>query len=685
MTLGLVVLLTGLAVGQVGDGLHIAGQVQNARLDPVAGAEVAVMELSEGDYGVQKPAKLLVAIQTTDREGRFTVDVSPEPKHDIVVIARKTGLAMGWEYIHRKHAFMAQPDTRITANIVLRPAKGIAGRLVDSQGHVVAGADVQVVPQIRKRGRVVYAPKGWLSQRSDAQGRFAFDQLPLEATVKFLVKASGRDPVYMFPSKIFQGTAAGGYRVDWEDVELTLPPATTLRGRVLDKTTNQGIGGLRLMLSADQTSGSEWRFRPTEIVSDTAGAFEVRGLPPGPHLLQLVSEGTDWVARCVPLEIERSEKTVRVAMPAEKGIPIEVLVRDRTTGHALPEITVYVHDRQHDQQRDILMQSGKTDAKGLATLYVTKGKYKIHAWGGNYDDGFKEQGIPLTVTGPRATPVEITVAPLIPLVRGVVVDAQGRPAENVRVKVGLGQTVLTDQQGRFVARQNHTYPSHLVVAQDTERDLAGAKFFYDAAREMRIVLQPTSSIRGRVTNDAGWGVAGAQVDLQLNRKRRGGRRDIHGTVQLPGTRTDAQGYYELKTVVPLEGAADHYRLSYRSAEFSSSSHVLEDRMKPGQAVELADVQLMPLDAHLSGVVLDQNNNPVPGKPVFVGSDAGGSPDNRATSTDEQGRFKVDRLPAGQVTVQVDFGRGDDAAFVYAHSGDHVIVRLGQHFTNFCPP
>lgn len=684
MTLELVVLLTGLAVGQLGERLHIAGQVQDARLDSVGGAEVAVMELTGDDYATAKFAKLLDAIQTTDQEGRFAVDVWVEPKHDILVIARKTGLALGWEYIFREHPLMAQPYTSFTANIVLRSPGGIAGRLVDSEGHGVRDADIQVVPQIRNGGKAVYAPIDWLSKRTDAQGRFVFDQLPVDATVTFFVKASGRDIAYIFPPEQFQGNACEGYRVDWEDVELKLPPSAVLRGRVLDKTTDRGISGLRLMLSTDQSRRSAWRFRPLELYSDTEGVFEVQGLPPGLHTLRLVSEGTDWVARRVPIEIGKQEEIINVTVQAEKGIPLEVLVRDRTTGRALPEITVYVDDRKHDQQHDILIQSAETDARGIATLYLPRGQYKMHAGGGNYRDGLQEQGIPLTVTGPQTTPMEITVAPVLPLVRGIVVDTQGQPVENARVMVGLGQTVLTDRQGRFVARQNPLYPSHLVVVQDTESDLAGATFFYDALRELRVVLKPSSAIRGRVTDDMGRGIAVAKVSLALEGKRRGGARDVYGTVHLPDTRTDAQGYYELKTVVPLEGVADQYRLTYESAEFGSSGHVLDDPMIPGEAAVVPDIQLMSLDAHLSGVVLDQNNHPVPGKPVFVGSNAGGFPDKRATCTDELGQFRVDRLPAGPVTVQVDFGQGNDAAYVYAHSGDHVIIRLGQHFTNFVP-
>lgn len=684
MALRFVVLISALFAGQLGDRLRISGQVQDAQLDVVAGAEVAVAELYGDGFYSPKSDKLLGAVKITDEEGRFSFDVWAEPRHDVVVLARKSGLALGWKYIYREHTFLAQPDTIITADILLRPPKGIAGQLVDPQGKAVANADIQVVPYIRNGGKDVYAPQAWLAKKTDAQGNFAFDNLPSEAKVKFFVEVLGRDIIYIFPSQELQGNAGGGYRVDWEDVELKLPPATTLQGRVVNRATNQGIRGLRLMLYPEHMSKCPWRFCGHEVFSGTNGAFEMTGLPPGLHLVRLVAEDTDWVTRIHPIKLNGLDKTAQVEINVERGVPIDVKVRDRTTGRVVPDITVYIDDRQHLEQIDVFQDQAKTDVRGMARLHAPQGQFKLHAWGDNHHDGFKEKGIPLSVTGPREQAVEIPVVPLLPLVRGKAVDTQGQPAENVRVMVGLGQTVLTDKQGRFEAIQNALYPSHLVMVQDAERDLAGAKFFYDAVRELRVVLRPSSSIRGRVTDDRGRGIAGAKVSLGFNRKRRGGTRDVHGVVHLRDVRTDAQGYYEFKTLVPVTGASDHYRLTYQSADFGSSSHVLEDAMKPGQDVILPDVQLVSLNDYLSGVVLDENNNPVPRKPVFVGSDAGGSHDSRATSTDEHGRFRVDRIPLGPVTIQVDFGQGDDAAYVYAHSGDHVTIRLGQHFTNFVP-
>ena len=161
---------------------------------------------------------------------------------------------------------------------------------------------------------------------------------------------------------------------------------------------------------------------------------------------------------------------------------------------------------------------------------------------------------------------------------------------------------------------------------------------------------------------------------------------MYGTAHLDtaGTRTDSEGYYRLETVMPLRSGF-HYHLSFDATEFGPTRYTLEERMKPGEEVTIPDMKLVTLDAFISGVVLDENNNPVARKPVFVGSDSGGAHIGRGTSTDEQGRFKFNRIAEGPVTLQSGFGQGPDAAYIYAHSGDNVTIKLGNHFKNYMPP
>jgi protocatechuate 3,4-dioxygenase beta subunit len=607
------------------------------------------------------------------------------PYHDIYVIARKEGLALGWDYRYKTYISQTKPDNNFV-DIVLPKPYTLAGRLVDSGGKLVAGANVQAYT---RKGEIVCEPKDWFSVNTDSKGRFVFDNLPIDLMVKFFIEVPNRDIAYIYPPREMEGNACGGYHVDWEDIELTLPPVTTVRGQVIDKGTGQGVKDMRLLIFTDKRAKTEWRFSSCERYTLTNGEFEFKGVPPGEHILRFISPKTgpnEWVGKNVPITVNRLDKNVRTKVLIEKGVPLEVIIRDQTTGKALPDIKIQVNDRWNDQQEDIFVHEARTDANGIAHLKVPKGPFKIHTLDGNYDDGLEYKGTEVTITGSRTTPVEIFVKPRFPLVRGTVVDTQGQPAKNVYITVGLGQRVLTDNNGWFQGIQSPLYPSHLVVARDIKNNLAGANFFFNALRELRVVLRPGSSIRGRVTDDMGRGITGANVNITLNCKGRGGGRDVYGTAHLDtaGTRTDSEGYYRLETVMPLRSSF-HYHLSFDATEFGPTRYTLEERMKPGEEVTIPDMKLVTLDAFISGVVLDENNNPVARKPVFVGSVSGGAHIGRGTSTDEQGRFKFDRIAEGPVTLQSGFGQGADAAYIYAHSGDNVTIKLGNHFKNYMPP
>jgi 5-hydroxyisourate hydrolase-like protein (transthyretin family) len=677
MGLTFVFMFTALASGQIGESMEITGQVHDYQTRMVEGADIAIFEIHRDDAYSPTSAKLLDKLKKTDHQGRFVFNIMATPFHDIYVIAWKEGLAVGWDYLHKQYLSQTKPDNNFI-DIVLPKPYTLAGRLVDSGGKLVAGANVQV---FTREGEIICEPKDWFSVKTDSKGRFVFDNLPLDLMVKFFIEVPNRDIAYIYPSRELQGNACGGYHVDWEDIELTLPPATTVRGRVIDKGTGQGLKDMRLLIYTDKRAKTKWRFRSCERYTLTNGEFEFKGVPPGEHILRFISPKTgpnDWVGKNVPITVNRLDKSVRTKILIEKGVPLELIIRDQATGKALPDIKIQVNDRWNDQQEDFFIREARTDANGIAHLKVPTGPLKIHTLDGNYEDGTKFKGIEVNITDSRMTPVEIFVKQRLPLVRGTVVDTQGQPAKNVYITVGLGQSVLTDNNGWFQGVQSPLYPSHLVVARDRKNNLAGANYFYNAIRELRVVLRPAGSIRGRVTDDMGRGIAGANVNISLNRK--------DGTAHLDtaGTRTDSQGYYRLETAVPLKSGF-HYHLTFDEAEFGPTRYTLTEPMLPGEEVTIPDMQLVNLDAFISGVVLDENDNPVARHPVFVSSDSGGSHIGKGTSTDEQGRFKFKRIPEGPVTLQSGFGQGPDAAYIYAHSRDNVPIKLGNHFKNYFPP
>ncbi len=660
--------------------MEITGQVQDYQTRKVEGADIAIFEIHRDDYYSPTSVKLLDKLKKTDHEGRFVFNIMATPYHDIYVIARKEGLALGWDYIHKKRIYEAKPGNNFI-DIVLPKPYTLAGRLVDSGGKLVAGANVQV---FTRKGEIVCEPKDWFSVKTDSKGRFVFDNLPIDLMVKFYIEVPNMDIAYIYPPRGMEGNACGGYHVDWEDVELKLPPVTTVWGQVIDKDTGQGLKDMGLLIFTSEGAETEWRFRSCVRYTLTNGEFEIKGVPPGKHILRFISPKTgpdEWAGKNVPITVNRGDKNVRTKILVEKGVPLEVIVRDPTTGKALPYMKVQVFDgRWNYHQEDIFIRETRADANGIAHIMVPQGRYMAHAWGGNYETRMNFKGAEVNIAGSRAASVEILVKPRVPFVRGTVVDTQGQPAKNVYIIIGLGQRVLTDNNGWFEGMQSPLYPSHMVVARDIKNNLAGANYFYNALRELRVVLRPGSSIRGRVTDDMGRGIAGANVNITLNSKNGTGTAHL----DTAGTRTDSEGYYCLETVVPLRSGF-HYHLSFDATEFGPTRYTLTDRMKPGEEVTIPDMKLVTLDAFISGVVLDENDNPVAHKPVFVGSDSGGAHIGRGTSTDEQGRFKFNRIPEGPVTLQSGFGQGPDAAYIYAHSGDNVPIKLGNHFKNFMPP
>jgi protocatechuate 3,4-dioxygenase beta subunit len=681
--LALVLVCTALAAGQSENSMEITGRVFDDQMRRVTDADVALYELHGDDCYSPRRAKLLHPVTRTDSEGGFVFRVSTEPHCDIYAVARKETMALGWDYLHREDSFFQRLEKKMS--VVLAKPHTLAGRLVDSEGTPVEGARVQMCKGEGRGGGKVCEPLDWFSVKTDHAGKFLLRQLPIDLTVALHVHVPGFDIVHTFPHQGLGGNACGGYYPDGEEVVLQLPPVSTVRGRVIDRTTGRGLRGLDLMLRPIQDPDATWRFRPCAVTAGTQGRFEISGVPPGRHLLSLVSPKTDpsiYVGKNVVVRVKEN-KPAQTEIIAERGIPLDVTVRDKETGILLSDMKVFVDDREHPGQQDIFMREIPTEASGIARLFVPKGTFNICALGGNHNNVQNMEIVRVRIDGPRSAPVQVYARTLLPLVRGIVVDARGQPVENAVITVGLGQRVLTDKQGCFEGRQNPLYPSHLVIAQDEQQNLAEAAFFFNARRELRLVLKPTIEIQGRVTDENGHGIPGARVTLSLNCRRRGGARDVSGTAHLPVTLTEADGSYRLATLVPIQGGFS-YMLDIIAPGFGGAFHTLEDSTQPGTSVTVPDMKLQRADASVSGVVLDPQGRTVAGKPVFAHSPQRLS-SHDATSTDAQGRFKFNRMTDGHVTLQVGFGQGSDAAFVHAHSGDHVTIVLGEHFKDYLSP
>jgi hypothetical protein len=113
-----------------------------------------------------------------------------------------------------------------------------------------------------------------------------------------------------------------------------------------------------------------------------------------------------------------------------------------------------------------------------------------------------------------------------------------------------------------------------------------------------------------------------------------------------------------------------------------------DAAQDGQ-VSVATIILPLADQSISGVVVDANDVPGVGLPIFIsgprGSDTAGQP-RLQTVSDEEGRFAVAGVCIGPLRIQAGFTNGPRrAGFLDARGGDRdVKVVLGREGVHTAP-
>jgi len=682
-----IVLVIGSAVvsGQASEEMIIRGQVIDYLSQPVAGAEVALLELDGDGFFRPKSVMLLQTVPETDPEGSFHFGSAVTARNDLLVVARKQGLAIGWKHLDRDKLRIT-PSQR-TPTLVLDKPHEIAGRLIDTQGRPVNGATVQICPLGSGAG-LITGPRAWFTVETDSQGGFRFEQLPRDPPVQLYVTLAGRDLRLIYPPRPGLGNDSIGYQVDWMDVELTLPDTETFNGRVVDKITGQAVPGIRLLLLPESDRTCQWRFSDHAAVSDSDGRITITGVPPGRHELRFIqpdSGRTDWVGSNTLISIPSSAEDQPITLRVAKGIPLEIRTREAKTGRALASMKVFIQPAQSpaSDQDPGFVQSTQTDLQGSVRLLVPPGRHRVHAWGDNYEG--PQEGVVVDVTSDRMSPLSIPLGPLKPLIRGTIVDEQGRPIEGVWVQIEHGEQVVTDSQGRFAGQQSPIYPAHQVTAWDLENKRTGFCRIQQASRPVRITLKPCLTVTGRIVDAAGRGISAARVWIRLEYHGRTAQssRSFH----LAGGITDFNGCYTLDRVLPLQGPYRQYlyRIDAGGIGYGRSSQSFARAGQAGDTLTAPDLQLVALDGSITGVLLDRRGQPLAHQNVAAFSDTGNHSVFRSTHTDEQGRFAINRIAQGPVQLQAKSSSGKEHTVLNAHSGDHVrfTVSGGKH--TFRPP
>jgi RNA polymerase sigma factor (sigma-70 family) len=596
----------------------IEGRVMDAAGRPVEGATV-LAEPQVGDFGslLGFSANPPPASTSARADGRFRLVSLPAGRH--LLSASRAGLGFATPGIVR----LAPGEAHAGVVLRLRASVGLAGRVTDSGGGAVSGA------LVRAR-HIDHFPQSTFAAVSDAEGRYGLEVPP------------GR---YVIVAE------ADGYaqreRDDYVRVRLVrdfqLDPASRLSGRVVAGTDGAALVGAEVFaLNHDSPEGRG----VVRAVTGEGGAFQFTDLDPGSHRL---------VARHGSLVGQRPKSVVLGVEQQVSGLELALHPGRRATG------TVRTAEGRPLPGAQVMalteaMAFTSTDAGGryvLAGLPAQSFELAASA------PGYQSARVPIALASGNPEPVDFRLSPEAAL-SGTVLDENRRPVAGVQVTATaggdplahrgvLGRATQSDGEGRF--RIDRLAAAPLTLAFSHAAGVADWGPFPMAAGENRtieVVLGAGAQVAGTVRREDGHPASGAVVYAQHQN-----RGPIRADAALVGT----DGRYQLAGLHPGDTLIYVEEAGHRALGAVVSRAPRPDRirlaLRSGDRHTDLDLTILRSDLRISGQVRDAQGRPVAGAVLRTGpSGAARDPFYARASSNEDGRFNVDRLGPGPHTISV---------------------------------
>jgi len=307
---------------------------------------------------------------------------------------------------------------------------------------------------------------------------------------------------------------------------------------------------------------------------------------------------------------------------------------------------------------------GRVEARGFAT-----GSYSFTVAASGYG---KQTLPPVDVAPGPAVELGEIVLTAETLLSGVVVDRQGGPIPDVQILAvgnpefaafaGMREGDLlatTDGEGKFTIhdrRRGERLALSFAAEGLATKVLPNVEV--GATEPLRVVLEPTLEVAGRVLDEDRRPVANAE----LNVTRRSEGRFFAGFMDAV---SDADGAFRLRDVQPGLSVLE------AEAEGFEPTKLAGLELVAGQNLEGIEVTLH-RGASLTGQVLDARNEPLRGARVMALSEM----EPRAmTSTDAAGQFRLAGLPTGNLLVvaQDSTGEREARATTKIETGENTIT------------
>ncbi|WP_394850227.1 carboxypeptidase regulatory-like domain-containing protein [Pendulispora brunnea] len=630
----------------------LQGRVVEAGTDtPVAGARVS----ANGNAIMFGPGGGGEHTALTDAEGRFRISrLEPGRYKPDAKTPHRWGTA-------RESVLLGVGETSGEVLIEAHPAATVSGRITFSDGKGCPQGAVN----LSEKGKGEFR---WA--KADDDGKVRVEALlPGTYQVEVWCKDAALEDKYE-PITLAEKDIDG---LVWK-----VNAGLSMSGVVVD-AKGEPVAGVTLFARTRGGDGRDPRSRTGwgNTQSEKDGSFRIRGLLAGTYSVDVRREGIATPKEPLDVKVDRDVSGLRITLPA--GGSIEGTVVD---GSGAPVAGANVQAKGSSWGWN---QTSTRDDGTFALKGINPGDYRVsasHGWSAMRAPGTKDddvQGVSTAVKAGETARVKVVVESQKDEIRGRVVDdggqpvtdafvdaeresdsaskAQGQAGRSMRWAWGRRTPVLTELDGRFTLTK--LSPGTYTVRAFRKGGGETMAEKVRAGTEVTLTIRQTGSISGVVVGSKG--SSPERFSVTLRDEKTGVSRD--------------ESFFRTGGAFALRDLpAGDFVVSAEAAEGRALTKVqLEQGAKrEGLRLELEG------NATLRGrVVALDNGQPIPGMVVFARPAKGGSSgmmsmggsmgdQDRKNVTDAEGRFEIERCPAGRVIVSAypnDF-RGSEFSPIY---------------------
>lgn len=593
----------------------------------------------------------------TDASGMFRIAGVPAGSHSVQAVWKE-------EFSAHKENVRVRKGEETEVALRLARAPLISGTVIEeATRRPIAGATVSASPAA---GFAFGRRRQERTARSDARGRFRLAGLVAR---RYVVEASREGFLPAAISGISAALSSPG------NANLALARAASLSGHALDEK-GQPVAGARVRLTRDFNMRAMLRGgNPASFLANAGvltgpdGSFQLRKLSAGRNLSVEAAKTGYATAHRPGLSLKTGEAIKDVSLVLRKGLEARGRVVD---GGGQPVASAEVRTARREagvgEGRAAIRLAGmdreKPDAvTGADGSFVLKGLEEGEYTVSVFREGFARKSVPSLEVKAK----EENVWPPITLsaglaVAGFVRDAKGDPIGGAQLFSiepsggGRPQDSVSEPDGRF--RFDGLADRPILLNVSAAGYATVQRTLTPPAQEVIIVLKNSGTLRGRV-EDADTKRPITDFTIGRSAPRGGGAFAFVNMGARGGDRSfqSDDGTFELTDVPAGKWTIRASAVSYRSADISGVE-VAEGETKEGIVLSLRKGGV------LSGRVLDpRKGTGVPNASVSwqaAGPEGEGrfggaafarlSGGNSGTNSDADGRFQLDGLPDGKVTV-----------------------------------